>query len=273
MSNKIEIHYAMQACDVASFQGAKRFCTDDRTLLSKKSIKSFLQAIEYLSKKEKNTIQRIRIFEDNCTVDLKNFINANINNFSSNSIEIDLVSLNGVGIMKSIKSCYDWLISNGTNLVYQIQDDYLFTEKSLYYSVDMFYQLYNEFKTHPIICPYIDPEFIRVYRGKSVPRLIELGKHSYWTQVYDTSCTFLTSHHQFKQHLDLYEIFYDLINKKIVNGSVLELENKSLNYMFTKRGILGVTPITGLTFHMQTESERDPYIDWQPLWNSINVDD
>jgi hypothetical protein len=156
--------------------------------------------------------------------------------------------------------------------VYQVQDDYLFTEKSLYYSVDMFYHLYNNYETHPIICPYVDPDFIRSYKGRSIPRLIEPGKHSYWMQTYDTSCSFLTSHHQFKKHTDLYDIFYDLINKKIIRGNIIELENKSLNYIFTQRGVLGVTPINGLTFHMQTELEKDPYIDWQPIWNSIDVE-
>ena len=272
MADKIEIHYALQTCDVASFQGNKRFCGDDRTLLSKKSIKSFLQAVKYLSDNEKNTVHNIRIFEDNCTDSLLNFISNCIKFFSSDAIKIDLVSLHGKGISNSIKSCYDWLISEGTNLVYQIQDDYLFTEKSLYFSVDMFYQLYHNYKTHPIICPYIDPDFIRNYRGRSTPRLIELGKHSYWIQVYDTSCSFFTSHHQFKQHLDLYDTFYELIDKKIINGNKIDLENKSLNYMFTRRGVLGITPINGLTFHMQTETEKDPYIDWRPIWDSIEVE-
>lgn len=269
--NKIEIHYALQVCDMASFQGCKRFCGDDRTLLSKKSIKSFLKAVKYVSEVESNSWHYIRIFEDRCTEQLITFIKREIDFFSSEKIKIELVPLHGTGISTSIKSCYDWLISEGTNLVYQIQDDYLFTEKSIFYSVDMFYQLYNNYGTHPIICPYNDPEFIRIYKGKTTPRLIEFGKHSYWIQVYDTSCTFLTSHHQFKQHIDLYDIFYELIDKKIINGNKIDLENKSLNYIFTQRGVLGITPINGLTFHMQTEYERDPYIDWLPIWNSIEV--
>jgi hypothetical protein len=271
MNDKIEIHYALQTCDVFNYQINKRFCGNDRTLLSKKSIKSFLKAVKYISEIESNSWHYIRIFEDKCTEQLIKFIKNEIEIFSSEKIKIELVPLIGSGIANSIKSCYDWLISEGTNLVYQIQDDYLFTEKSLYYSVDMFYQLYNNYGTHPIICPYNNPEFIRIYKGKTTPRLIELGKHSYWIQVYDTSCTFLTSHHQFKKHLDLYDKFYELIDKKIENKNTTDLENKSLNYIFTRRGVLGVTPINGLNFHMQSEHERDPYIDWLPIWNSVEV--
>jgi hypothetical protein len=272
MTNKIEINYALQVCDVASFQGHKRFCGDDRTLLSKKSIKSFLQAVTYLSDTEKNTHHYIRIFEDNCSNELLEFISNCIKKFSTENIKIDLVSLHGKGISNSIKSCYDWLISAGKNLVYQVQDDYLFTEKSIYYSVDMFYQLYYNYKTQPIICPYNYPEFINIYKGKSVPRLLEFGKHGYWMQIYDTSCTFLTSHYQFKQHVDLYDKFYELLDEKNTVGKITDLENKSLNYMFTQRGILGVTSINGLTFHMQSESEKDPYIDWKPIWDSIEIE-
>jgi hypothetical protein len=271
MNEKIEIHYAIQSCDVKNYQVDRRFCTNDRTELSKKSITSCLNSVRYLSTKEVNTVHNVRIFEDNCTSELKDYVNQLINQTQQQNIKIDMVSLNGAGIADSIKSCYDWLLTNGSNLVYQIQDDYLFTEKAVYYSVDMFYQLYQSYQTHPIICPYIDPDFMRNYRGKSVPRLIELGQHSYWTQVYDTSCSFLTSHYQFSQHRDLYEVFYDLIKKKIIKGNIIDLENKSLNYMFTQRGVLGVTPITGLTFHMQGPAEQDPYIDWRPLWDSIDI--
>lgn len=270
-SEKITIHYAMQCCDVANYQANTRFCTDNRTELSKKSVTSFLNSVKYLAEFEPKTQHFIHIFEDNCTEELKNYLKLCEKIYDNKSITIEITSLNGKGIADSIKYCYEWLEYNGTNLVYQIQDDYMFTEKAIYYSVDMFYQLYQNYNTHAIICPYIDPDFMRAYKGRSIPRLIELGRHSYWSQVYDTSCTFLTSHTQFTKHKDLYEIFYDLVKQRIVKGNIIELENKSLNYIFTKRGVLGVTPITGLTFHMQTEAEKDPYIDWKPIWDSIKL--
>jgi len=270
---KIIIHYAMQCCDVANYQTNDRFCTNNRTELSKKSVTSFLNSVKYLAEFEPKTRHYINIFEDNCTEELKQYLKKCEKLYDSKSITIEITSLHGKGIAKSIQYCYEWLEFNGTNLVYQVQDDYMFTEHALYYSVDMFYQLFQNYNTHAIIAPYIDPDFIRTYKGRSIPRLIELGRHSYWTQIYDTSCTFLTSHHQFIKHKDLYEMFYELVNMKTVKGHIIDLENKSLNYMFTKRGVLGVTPITGLTFHMQTASEKDPYIDWKPIWDSIKLHD
>jgi hypothetical protein len=265
----IKIHYAMQCCDVRNYQVDNRFCTSNRTELSKKSITSFLNSVKNLQNSEKRTHHYIKIVEDSCSEELKQYLLLCKEKYENYNINISIDHLNNAGISESIKYCYEWLENNGENLVYQIQDDYIFTENAIFFSIDMFYQLYQNYNTHPIICPYIDPDFMRTYKGRSIPRLLELGRHSYWIQVYDTSCSFLTSHSQFIQHKDLYNIFYDLVNKKIINGNIIDLENKSLNYMFTQRGVLGVTPITGLTFHMQSEAERDPYIDWKPIWDNI----
>lgn len=271
-TDKIDIHYAFQACDVKSFQGRPRFCTDDRTLLSKKSLKSFLDSIQYAADKEKNSAHSICIFEDDCSKEYRKFMDLVIKKYQGSQIKIDIKSLNGAGLSVSMEECYKWLKDFGSNLVCQIQDDYMFTESAVYLSIEMFYQIYYKYKTIPIIQPYNDPYFLRNYEGQSVSRIIEQGKHSYWIQIYDTSCSFLTAHPQFVRHWEIFEKFFDLIALKVKNGNKLDLENKSLNYMFTRHGVLGLAPINSLSFHMQTELEKDPYIDWQPIWNSIDID-
>ena len=80
------------------------------------------------------------------------------------------------------------------------------------------------------------------------------------------SCSFLTSHQQFNQHWDLYDKFLELIDK----GDD-KLENKSLNYILTQRGVLGIVPVNTLSFHLQSDTEKDPHIDYKPLWESIEV--
>ena len=50
------------------------------------------------------------------------------------------------------------------------------------------------------------------------------------------------------------------------------LEQRSLNYMFVQRGVLGLVPVNSLAWHMQMEEDRDPYIPWQPIWDAIDVD-
>ena len=55
------------------------------------------------------------------------------------------------------------------------------------------------------------------------------------------------------------------------NNTVGDLENKSLNKMFTERGVLGVQPFTSVALHMQDEYWKDPYIDWRKRWDSVEV--
>ena len=76
----------------------------------------------------------------------------------------------------------------------------------------------------------------------------------------------MTTHKQFSQHWDLYHAFFDLLE-----SNSKDLENYSLNFMLTQRGVLGLIPINNLAFHLQTELEEDPHLDWKKLWDSFDV--
>ena len=171
--------------------------------------------------------------------------------------------------MASVRVCYQWMTDNGKDLVYQVQDDYLFERMAVFEVIDMYFQVTREHNTEPLISPYNDPYYWAVlYKGKSTPRLIVPGKHRYWIQLYDLSCSFLTSSNQFKQHWDLYEKFLDMPPTG-VNGN---LENLTLNHMLVKRGVLGLVPLTSIALHIQSDAEKDPYVDWKPLWNNFEKD-
>lgn len=269
MIDKFTVHYAVQTCDVSSYQGQKRFASDSRTEISKKSIKSFLQSVKYCSEQYPDSFHHVAIFDDQCTKDLKDFIQKCAKEFSSNTIQIEIFTFEeNLGIRRSIEKCYYWLQENGKDLVYQIQDDYLFSEKCIYDTVDVYHQMKLETNTESIISPYNSVDnWLRCYRNISTPRTVIVGKHGYWIQYYDMSCSFLTSYNQFNKHWDLYNMFFYLVDKK-EQGI---LENRSLNYMLTRRGVLGLVPINSLAFHLQSELEKDPHIDYRPLWDSIEI--
>lgn len=264
-----QIHYALQTCDVKSYQGQKRFASDDRTLISKKCIKSFLESIKHCSE-QKKSIHHIAIIDDHCTPELKNFIQDCHKSFSSDKIIIEYIELSDTGIKKSIEYCYHWLQKNGKDLVYQVQDDYLFSKNAICDMIEIYEQIKIETNSDSIICPWNDSWlWLASYRNRATPRTVIVGKNGYWIQYYDMSCSYLTSHKQFSQNWDLYYRFFELIDKKDKEKN--DLENVSLNYMLTQRGILGLVPVNSVAFHLQSELEKDPHIDYLPLWNSINV--
>jgi hypothetical protein len=263
----IEFHYAVQICDTASFQNKKRFCGDDRTLLSKKSITSLYESIKKVASTKANTFHSIALIKDRCSAELENFVL----DFIKQNVDANIVFYNfdlpKTGIRNSIEYCYKWLDKHGKDFVYQIQDDYIFYENCIIDATDMFYKMLNEANTHAIIRTYNDPHlWAETYRNVATPRAIIMGTNDYWIQTYDIACTFFTSKSEFSKHWDMYSKFLDLIDA----GSK-KLEAESLNLIFTKKAVLGLMPIRSLSLHMQTELERDPYMDWKVLWESINT--
>ena len=275
--DQISIHYAFQACDIKSFQGLTRFCGDDRTELSKKSIKSLLMSIENCVEQQPNTVHHVAIIDDHSSDALKEYHKKCQQEFAGTNIKIDIISLDDKqGIAATIGECYHWLSKNGKDLVFQVQDDYMFTTTAIYEMIDLFMQIRNETGSDCVVNPWNDPWLWKaVYRNKPTPRTVIIGSGRYWIQYYDMSCSFMTSHTQFEQHWDLYNMFLFLTGKlaakdKKFNGTN-DLENRSLNYMFTQRNVLGLVPVDSLAFHMQSDLELDPHQDWRPIWDSIDV--
>jgi hypothetical protein len=266
--NQIQVHYALQVCDVKSHQSQKRYASDDRTEISKKSIKSFLESIELACITHPNVKHSVAIINDHSSEDLIDFVKYHIIKYTSSSIQINLIDLTNVtGISESIKYCYTWLKDNGKDLVYQVQDDYLFFPNAIGDMIDIYQQVYSETGSECVVSPFNDPWYWHtIYRDRSTPRAVIVGKNGYWIQYYDMSCSFLTSYQQFNKHWDLYDKFFNLIG----SGSD-GLENKSLNYMLTQRGVLGIVPVNTLSFHLQSDLEKDPHIDYKPLWESVKV--
>lgn len=263
----INIHYAIQTCDIASYQGQKRFCSDSKSEITQKCITSFFISAENLKNKFPDLNQVVKIFDDSSTEETKNYLILLKDKFNSDKISIEIEFLEKQGIAKSIENCYNWLRDSGTHFVYQIQDDYLFEKNSLSDTAQMFADLKEELQVEPIITPYNDPYLWgAVYRNKPTPRTIFCGRTQYWIQAYDLTCSFFTSKYQFTQHWDLYEKFFDYVKK--CNP---KLESETLNLILTTRGVLGIAPFRSTALHMQSTFEKDPYIDWKSLWDSVPI--
>lgn len=264
------VKYAVQACDRFSNQNQVRYCGGDRLLLGKKSITSLLSSIENLNKQEDNgALHVVRIFNDRSSKEYVDFINRAIERFTSTNLMIDVVDTKTPGIMQSIRACYEWLIEGEAYAVYQIQDDYLFCQDAIQQMLSIYTQIKLDVKTDPIITSYNDPWLFlnpESYRYRPTPRTIVPGLKQYWLQYYDMSCSFMTSPRIIRENYDLIEKFLSLPP----NGDEhRRLESISLNYLLTRRGILGMMPISSVGLHVQAETEKDPYIDWQSWWDSV----
>lgn len=267
MSEIIKFHYAYQLCDIASREGKPRICGDDRTLLSKKSFMSFIISIKHLIEYIPNSHHTICVFNDRSTDELVSWIYKKIEEHRSEKLDIIFQNTEEPGIHYSIKQCYIWLQENGYDFVYQVQDDYLFFETALLEMYKVIHQVKMETGYDIVASPFNDFWlWLAVYRNAATPRTVIVGEKRYWIQYYDMSCSFMTIHQEFRKHWELYNQFFDLLKMGEKN-----LENYSLNFMLTRKGVLGLVPVNSLAFHMQSELEKDPHFDWKILWDSINV--
>lgn len=266
----IQVHYALQTCDIANNIVNDRITGTSKTEISKRCVLSFLKSVEYAASQKKDVLHLVKIFDDHSTEELTSYLKSLCIKFSIDNLSVQLEELEERGIMNSIRSCYEWLKDNGKDLVYQVQDDYLFEESAVFEMLDVWFQIYNECdKSECIISPYnMWHLWATSYRNRTTPRTVICGTKRYWIQYYDMSCSFMTSHNQFNKHWDLYETFFSINPSKGING---DLEAISLNYMLTQRGVLGITPVNSLALHMQGEQEIDPYINWKEKWNNIKI--
>lgn len=268
MAMVVDLHYAVQVCDIASNQCDQRITGTTKTEISKRSIKSLLESARHLDSLEKGARQTIAFFNDHSSQELVDYLQYLKNQYNSNTVHIEIYDLHQTGLASSIMETYRYLANHGKDIVYQIQDDYLFYPSALYEMIDMLYQIKNDCDTDCMVMSFNPPSMWNdTYRYKLTPRTLIPGVNRYWIQSFDTSCSFLTTKQQFVQHLDIYEEFFSLLPKGI-DGN---LENITLNKIFTKRGVLGILPINSVAYHIQGEQEKDPYGTWKVLWDSIKI--
>lgn len=261
----IKFHYALQTCDIGVRDDSEpRYAANSKTEITKKCVTSFLVSVETCAALAPDTEHTVCIFDDHSTSETLDFLNRAISTFNKNNVNVSLVNLQTKGLFSSVRACYDWLESNGKDIVYQVQDDYLYTPLAIWEMTDVWMQVYNETQQHIIVSPYNHPYYWGTsYRYKSTPRVVHLGQSRYWIQLFEIPCTFFTSKEQFSKHWDLYENFFngDLFDSK--------LEINSFNKMLTERNILCLQPIESIALHMQTEFDKDPFIDWKSRWDAV----
>lgn len=265
----MKINYALQTYDIASNSCFERYSTNNKKELVQKCISSFFHSVDYASKQNKEIQHNIKIFDNGSTQETIDLINRAIKKLESENLKINLVNLNSGSMIKSIESCFEWLKNTEGDLVYLIQDDYLYIEDGIHQMIDVFINFFNETNHLPIIYCFNTPDhWINQYKLRSTPRLIYKGIKQYWIQNYDISCTFLTHKKQLEKNWNWVEYFMSLDQ---LNGIKGNLENISLNKIMVEERVLCLMPFESVGLHMQGEREREPYIDWKKRWNEVEI--
>jgi glycosyltransferase involved in cell wall biosynthesis len=263
----MKINYAVQTYDIASNSCFDRYCTNDKKELVQKCISSFFRSIDYAAKQSPDQYHNIRIFDNGSTEDTIDFLNRIIEQNDNENVSIVLDRINSGSMINSIRTCFNWLKESEGDIVYLVQDDYLYTKTAIHEMVDIYLEILTKRRHQCIIYPFNTPDnWKSLYRYSSTPRMVELGCFQYWIQCFDISCAFMTGREQLIHRWSTIEFFMSIDQVKGVDG---KLESISLNRILVDDGVLGLMPFESVGLHMQGEREREPYIDWKQRWNDI----
>jgi hypothetical protein len=264
------VHYAIQTCDIVltntdpKDKPHPRYCSDDKGEILQKSLTSFFTSLEYCVWAAPKVHHYIKIFDDHSSDRTLGYFERLIKRFACDNIHIEIHHLEGRGIMNSTRECYTWMDQEGKELVYQIQDDFLWHKNCIFEMIDIFNQTMQETTNHLLIFPNNEPwPWHGFYRYKLVPRMLVPGAFRYWVSTYDVPSGFMTSVTEFRKHWDLYEKYFALPPYHP------ELETLSLNKILCESRTYGIKPVDSMAFHLQYAPNKEPYMDWKTYWDAV----
>lgn len=242
--------------------GIIRYCGHPKIEISSRCVFSLIDSLNYASKNNPNTEIKLQIFDDHSD---EEFLKTLSKIISLCNFEVNLENLKTYGIMPSILRCYEHGRDYGKDWVYYIQDDFLFQKNS----VDLMLFAANQFSSNlnspASIHAFNDPYEYTQAENTAIKSHIVISKDRYWRTNIHAVFSMFTHHSIIKDNWDL---FY-----KMGTSEVHPLmEHESISKLFQERGYYQFTPIPSLSLHMQSETEKDFFIDWKSWWNEYDLD-
>lgn len=237
------------------YLGHKRYGCDSKPEVVKRCVRSLIASINACRIKHPENTYRLMVLDDHSDEHSLEVLEKNL---ARAMFETHLEHLPTRGIMPSILACYERGRDHGRDLVYFAQDDYLFDELAIEMMIDAYYQFGNALQNHVVIYPFDDP--YRYQPWNIHPVRIVHGRDRHWrTNMAVPSC--------FMTHVDVIRKEWDLLDAMGQHPVAREMEDKTINRLFTERGYHLFTPVPSLALHFQFDTERDPYIKWRKWWD------
>lgn len=243
-------------------ENIKRYCNAPKIEVSSRCVFSLIDSLNHAVKNNEDIEIEMQIFDDHSDQEFLNVLNKLI---SISKFSINLTSLETYGIMPSILRCYEHSKEYGKEWVYFIQDDFLFQENSIDLMLFAMKQFSSNIGKPVSIYPFNDPYEYYMPENTTVKSHIVVSKDRYWRTNPHIGFSFMT-------HIDIIKNCWDLFYKMATNGVYPAMEIESLCQIQYSRGYFCFTPIPSLTLHMQAETEKDFFIDWESWWNEYPLE-
>lgn len=240
----------------------ERYCKASKLELSSRCVFSLIDSLNYAQEKYPDYEIELQIFDDHSSSEFLELLERLI---SSSKIKINLTNLETHGIMPSILRCYEYGRDCGKDWVYFVQDDFLHQQNSIELMLYAINQFSCNLGSPASIFPFNRPAEYHIPENTAVSCNIVVSKDRYWRTTIHPAFTLLTHLSIINQNWDL---FYKMGTSEV--SDIMELE--SINKIYYERGYFCFNPIPSLALHMQTEWDKDFFIDWKTWWNEYDLE-
>ena len=247
-------------------QNKKRIFEYPKIEYALRSLNSLIKNIKYLNNNN-NLEVKLKIVEDDSSDENLKKISDMINNSNldievinhKNNIHKNIIKkqTNNATFsnLSSLLKCFEIAKDEGKDLVFFIEDDYIFFESALDEIVTSYERISSQINRELFICPTDYPYF---YMDSQKTNVL-IGSKRHWRLVSKTLCSFITSHTLIKEY---WSNFYD---------NCLDRHDpfeKYLNKIYEKE--ICISPIKSLSLHMTNINSSyglSPFIDYKSLWD------
>lgn len=172
-----------------------------------------------------------------------------------------VISLDGTGITGASATCkkvYHLVEQHCTDLWYHIEDDYIHFPTAINDMIETVSQFEENTGKMIAINPHDD---IWRYTRQIYHSILLLGPYRHYRTVLHTTYTCLASRAIFDKYKHHFTDAAEWILRKD--------ENETINQVWGKEDVMLFSPIPSLALHLMGEDGKDPYIDFDKLWDSI----
>jgi hypothetical protein len=239
-----------------------RYCNAPKIEVSLRCIFSVIDSLNYAQEQYPDYEIELQIFDDHSDQEFLDILQKLID---TAKIKINLTHLKTYGIMPSILRCYEHGKNYGKDWVYFVQDDFLHQQNS----VELMIHAINQFSCNlgqpASIFPFNKPAEYHDPENTAVKCNIVVGKDRYWRTNIHVAVNLMTHASIIKQNWDL---FYKMATSEV--SGTMEIE--SICKIYYERKYYCFTPIPSLALHLQTDWDKDFFIDWESWWNEYDLE-
>ena len=247
-------------------QNRKRIFENPKIEYVLRSLFSLIKSIKKLNKQNKDIQVILKVIDDNSNEEnlkkIKNLLLLSSLNFEiinhsfkdhKNFIK-EQKSEETFANLSSLLKCFELGKSEGKDLIFFVEDDYLHFEESLEEMVSTYERITSQLNKDIFMCP---ADYPYLYMNNQKTNIL-IGNKRHWRTVSETLCTFMTSK-------ELLEKYWDNFYQTCLDRH--DPFEKYINDVYNKE--ICVSPLKSLSVHFTNINSSyglSPFIDYKKLW-------